>query len=95
MSATFWDDPDFLREHIEDLETEIADRRYEGRDIPDALREALADARRLLASATPALPEEVAQRDSWPCETCGSGEHNTLQHGSGFSAEQHEWEQSS
>jgi len=31
--------------------------------------------------------------DSWPCATCGSGEHNTSQHGTGFSAEQHEWEQ--
>lgn len=29
--------------------------------------------------------------DSWPCATCGGDGHNTLQHGTGFSAEQHEW----
>lgn len=39
------------------------------------------------------LADTTEPEDSWPCETCGGNMHNTLQHGTGFSAEQHEWAQ--
>ncbi|WIB65432.1 hypothetical protein [Curtobacterium sp. MCBD17_040] len=35
--GTFWDEPKFQQGLLEDIRTEIADRKYEGRDTPDIM----------------------------------------------------------
>lgn len=37
-TTNMWDDPSFLLGHLDDLRTEMADRRYEGRDQPDVMQ---------------------------------------------------------
>jgi hypothetical protein len=37
-TTTMWDDPSFLLGHLGDLRTDIADRRYEGRDQPEVMQ---------------------------------------------------------
>ncbi|MFT4284311.1 MAG: hypothetical protein QM598_05695 [Protaetiibacter sp.] len=54
----------------------------------DRIQSALVE-HRVLADAQ--LRALMTTEPDWPCSSCGSGEHNTTQHGTGFSAEQHEW----